>query len=197
MKKVLFKKATFLTSALKTEELPEMDLPEIATVGRSNVGKSSLINHLLRSKTVAKVSSKPGKTQRMNYFVIDDALLLVDLPGYGYAKTSKSIQHEWGVWIDKYLKAQKLKLVLFLLDARRELSDEDIEFIQWAKYAGMPLLIVITKFDKLSQKEKNVAIKRFEHDKTLSGLPLVRYSIKEGKCRDLLIHEINNALWDS
>jgi len=197
MKKVLFKKATFLTSALKTDELPEVDLPEIATVGRSNVGKSSLINHLLRSKTVAKVSSKPGKTQRINYFVIDETLLLVDLPGYGYAKTSKSLQEEWGIWIDKYLKERKLKLVLFLLDSRRELAPEDLQFVEWAKYVKMPLLLVITKFDKLSQKEKNIAIKRFENEKTLSGLPLVRYSIKEGKCRETLIHEVNNVLWDS
>ena len=130
MKKILFKKGVFLTSALKTSELPETDMPEIAVVGRSNVGKSSLINHLLRSKTIVKVSSKPGKTQRINYFVIDNALMLVDLPGYGYAKTSKSIQEEWGVWIDRYLKERKLKLILFLLDSRRELSDEDQQFLE-------------------------------------------------------------------
>ena len=92
MKKVLFKKAEFLTSALKTDELPDTKLPEIAIVGRSNVGKSSLINHLLRSKVVAKVSSTPGKTQRINYFVIDESLLLVDLPGYGYAKVPQHIR---------------------------------------------------------------------------------------------------------
>lgn len=197
MKKILFKKGVFLTSALKTSELPETALPEIAVVGRSNVGKSSLINHLLRSKTIVKVSSKPGKTQRINYFVIDDALTLVDLPGYGYAKTSKSIQEEWGVWIDRYLKERKLKLILFLLDSRRELSDEDQQFLEWAHHKNMPLLVLLTKGDKLSQREKHEALQRFEREKVLSGTPSLLYSIKEGKCREALIHEVNKALWDS
>ena len=196
MKKVEFKSAQFLTSALKTDELPELTLPEIAVVGRSNVGKSSLINHLLQSKKVAKVSSRPGKTQRINYFVIDESLLLVDLPGYGYAKTSKTLQEEWGVWIDKYLKERGLKLILFLLDSRRELTEEDRQFLEWAFYEKIPLLLVLTKGDKLSQKEKHAAFKRIENEKSLSGFPPLLYSVKEGKCRQALIHEINQVLWD-
>ncbi len=196
MKKVEFKSAQFLTSALKTDELPELTLPEIAVVGRSNVGKSSLINHLLQSKKVAKVSSTPGKTQRINYFVIDESLLLVDLPGYGYAKTSKTLQEEWGVWIDKYLKERGLKLILFLLDSRRELTEEDRQFLGWAFYEKIPLLLVLTKGDKLSQKEKHAAFKRIENEKSLSGFPPLLYSVKEGKCRQALIHEINQVLWD-
>ncbi|MCB1109667.1 MAG: YihA family ribosome biogenesis GTP-binding protein [Chlamydiia bacterium] len=196
MKKLVFKKAVFLTSALKTEELPAVALPEIAVVGRSNVGKSSLINHLLRSKTVAKVSSRPGKTQRINCFVIDDALLLVDLPGYGYAKTSKSLQEEWGVWIDKYLKERGLKLILFLIDARRDLTEEDKQFIIWAEHHCIPLLLILTKGDKLTQKEQHAMRKRLEDEKILSGFPPLLYSIKEGKCREALIHELNKALWD-
>lgn len=199
MKKILFKKGVFLTSALKTGELPDSSLPEIAIVGRSNVGKSSLINHLLRSKTVVKVSSKPGKTQRINFFVIDDVLLFVDLPGYGYAKTSKSLQEEWGVWIDKYLKKRKLHLILFLLDSRRELTDEDLQFLEWAAHKNMPLLLILTKTDKLSQKEKHQVINQIEEEKPLSRFPLLLYSIKEGKCREHLINEINKAIeaWDS
>ncbi|MCB1072127.1 MAG: YihA family ribosome biogenesis GTP-binding protein [Chlamydiia bacterium] len=196
MKKVEFKSAEFLTSALKTDELPEITLPEIAIVGRSNVGKSSLINHLLHSKKVAKVSSTPGKTQRINYFVIDESFLLVDLPGYGYAKTSKSLQEEWGVWIDKYLKERGLKLILFLLDSRRALTEEDRQFLEWAFYKNIPLLLILTKGDKLSQKEKHAAFKRIENEKSLSGFPPLLYSVKEGKCRQALIHEINQVLWD-
>ncbi|MCP5503884.1 MAG: YihA family ribosome biogenesis GTP-binding protein [Chlamydiales bacterium] len=196
MKKVEFKSAEFLTSALKTDELPEITLPEIAIVGRSNVGKSSLINHLLHSKKVAKVSSTPGKTQRINYFVIDESFLLVDLPGYGYAKTSKSLQEEWGVWIDKYLKERGLKLILFLLDSRRALTEEDRQFLEWAFYENIPLLLILTKGDKLSQKEKHAAFKRIENEKSLSGFPPLLYSVKEGKCRQALIHEINQVLWD-
>ncbi|MDN3508905.1 MAG: ribosome biogenesis GTP-binding protein YihA/YsxC [Candidatus Neptunochlamydia sp.] len=196
MKKVEFKSAQFLTSALKTDELPELTLPEIAVVGRSNAGKSSLINHLLHSKKVAKVSSTPGKTQRINYFVIDESLLLVDLPGYGYAKTSKTLQEEWGVWIDKYLKERGLKLILFLLDSRRELTEEDRQFLEWVFYEKIPLLLVLTKGDRLSQKEKHAAFKRIENEKSLSGFPPLLSSVKEGKCRQVLIHEINRVLWD-
>ena len=196
MKKVLFKKAVFLTSALKTDELPDVELPEIAVVGRSNVGKSSLINHLLRSKTVAKVSSRPGKTQRINYFVIDDSLVLVDLPGYGYAKISKSLQEDWGVWIDTYLKKRGLRLIIFLLDSRRELTIEDRQFIEWAQHINMPLLLILTKGDKLTQSERYASLRRIESEKTLSGLPPVLYSTGEGKCREALIHEVNKALWD-
>lgn len=195
MKKLEFKSVTFLTSALKTDELPDLSLPEIAIVGRSNVGKSSLINHLLHSKKVAKVSSMPGKTQRINYFLIDDAFLLVDLPGYGYAKTSKTLQEEWGIWIDRYLKKRELKLILFLIDARRELTEEDRQFLEWAFYEETPLLLILTKGDKLSQKEKHAAFKRMENEKSLSGFPPLLYSIKEGKCKQILIHEMNQILW--
>lgn len=197
MKKLEFKSAQFLTSALKTDELPDdLSLPEMAVVGRSNVGKSSLINHLLRSKKVAKVSATPGKTQRINYFVIDEALLLVDLPGYGYAKTSKTLQEEWGIWIDKYLKERGLKLILFLLDSRREMTPEDRQFLEWAFYEKIPLLLILTKGDKLSQKEKYATFKRIGSEKSLSGFPPLLYSTKEGKCREQLIHEINKVLWD-
>lgn len=196
MKDIEFRSAHFLTSALKTDELPDVKLPEVAIVGRSNVGKSSLINHLLHSKKVAKVSSTPGKTQRINYFVIDEKLLLVDLPGYGYAKTSKTLQEEWGLWIDKYLKERGLKLILFLLDSRRELTKEDRQFLQWAFYEKISLLLILTKGDKLSQKEKHATFKRIENEKSLSGFPPLLYSVKEGKCRQALIHEINQVLWD-
>lgn len=196
LKQIEFKTATFLTSALKTDELPSLDLPEIAVVGRSNVGKSSLINHLLQSKKVAKVSATPGKTERINYFIIDESLLLVDLPGYGYAKTSKSVQEEWGVWIDKYLKNRGLKLILFLLDSRREMTKEDRQFLEWAFYEKISLLLILTKGDKLNQKEIIATLKRIKDEKSLSGFPPLLYSIKEGKCRKKLIHEINNIIWD-
>ena len=191
-----FKKIHFLTSALKSNERPKLNLPEIAIVGRSNVGKSSLINHLFRSKTVAKTSSKPGKTQRINYFVVDDLFLLVDLPGYGYAKTSKKIKHEWGFWIDQYLKESQHHLLLFLLDSRRELTEEDREFIRWAKYQKKQLMVLFTKKDKLSQPMIHALQKRVELDKDLSGFSSLLYSVKEGKCREALIHELNRALWD-
>jgi len=136
------------------------------------------------------------KILRINYFVIDEALLLVDLPGYGYAKTSKTLQEEWGVWIDKYLKERGLKLIIFLLDARRELSDGDRQFIEWAQHVNIPLLLVLTKGDKLTQRERHASLKRIKGEKSLSGLPPVLYSIREGKCREALIYEVNKRLWD-
>nr|AAN10193.1 probable GTP-binding protein [Candidatus Fritschea bemisiae] len=195
MKGIKFKSASFLTSALKGEELPRLNLPEIAIVGRSNVGKSSLINHLLNAKGLAKVSSTPGKTQRINYFIVDEALLLVDLPGYGYAAASKQIQKNWGLWIDTYLKNRELKGLLFLLDSRRELTREDAQFLRWASYENLSLLLVLTKADKLSQKEKHGALKRIQEEKTLSEFPMVLYSIKRGACRNFLIDAINKMLW--
>ncbi|MCB1081317.1 MAG: YihA family ribosome biogenesis GTP-binding protein [Chlamydiia bacterium] len=177
-----FKSVQFVTSALKPEEWPVSDLPEVAIVGRSNVGKSSLINHLLQSKTVAKVSSTPGKTQRINYFLIDNTFHLVDLPGYGYAKTSKSLQKEWGQWMETYFLERPLRLVLFLIDSRREgLSLEDAQFLEWAKHHQIPLLVILTKGDKLSKRERD------EKSHLL-------YSVKEGKCREILIRKINEAL---
>lgn len=178
-----FKSVQFVTSALETEEWPISDLPEVAIVGRSNVGKSSLINHLFQSKTVAKVSSTPGKTQRINYFLIDEAFHLVDLPGYGYAKTPKALQREWGLWIETYLKKRPLKLVIFLIDSRRGLLESDKMFLEWAQHQNIPLLPIMTKADKLSKRER---------DEKSNFL----YSIKEGKCREILIRKINDFLWD-
>ena len=195
MKSIPFNVARFLTSALKTEELPETNLCEIAIAGRSNVGKSSLINHLLRSKKVAKVSSKPGKTERINYFLIDDRLFLIDLPGYGYAKTSKALQKKWGFWVDKYLQERELRLILFLLDARREWTTEDYRFLKWALHKQIPLILVLTKVDRLKQGEKDRTCKRLASKQILHRFSFILYSIKEGKCREELIYKINQVLW--
>ncbi|NGX50790.1 MAG: putative GTP-binding protein EngB [Chlamydiae bacterium] len=178
-----FKSVKFVTSALKREEWPDSDLPEVALVGRSNVGKSSLINHLFLSKSVAKVSSTPGKTQRINYFLIDEAFHLVDLPGYGYARTPKALKREWGHWIESYLRDRPLRLILFLLDSRRKLTPDDEMFLEWVKVQNIPLIPILTKADKLSKRER---------DEKSNFM----YSIKEGKCREILIRKINSVLWD-
>lgn len=165
-------------------------LNEVAIVGRSNVGKSSLINHLLKQKSVARVSSKPGKTIALNFFNIDDALILVDLPGYGYAARSQMDQLSWSESIDTYFKKRKsLKLILLLVDSRRNLTEEDAQVIRWALGHQKELLLVFTKADTLTPREKN----RIE-EKIASFQPTVTamyYSIKEGKSRDILISKIN------
>lgn len=176
-----FKSVQFVTSALEPEQWPESDLPEVAIVGRSNVGKSSLINHLFQSKTVAKVSSTPGKTQRINFFLIDESFHLVDLPGYGYAKTPKALQKEWGQWIETYLSTRPIKLILFLIDCRRGINEDDEMFLEWAKSKNILLFPIMTKADKLLTKERN----KISH---------LLYSVKEGKCRDILIAKIRSSL---
>ena len=150
MKKCTFVHGNFLGSFLTS--FPEFRskhgelLPEIAIAGRSNVGKSSLINHLLNHKNLARVSSLPGKTQTINFFNIDDTLIMADLPGYGFAKRSKTLQEEWAVGIDLYLKNRpSLKLLLLLIDSRRLPAEEELTLILWAEHYQKPILIILTK----------------------------------------------------
>lgn len=204
MKKIPFNSAVFIKSALVEKDLPNLKAPsgqpmlEIAIVGRSNVGKSSLINHLLNQKQLAKVSATPGKTQLLNFFVIDNQIALVDLPGYGYAKISKETRFEWSDKIEAYLSQRKsLALILFLLDIRRLPSQDDLTFIKWAQYHQKPLLILFTKSDKasLQERERNVseALKVLSEER--SGTFLYQhYSVKDPKARALLIENINRIL---
>jgi GTP-binding protein len=151
----------FVASAFNKESFPKMTtssgkpMPEVAIVGRSNVGKSSLINHLLRKK-LAKTSSIPGKTQSINFFSVDDQFALVDLPGYGYAKVAKQVREKWGELIDGYLQNRAtLRLILFLIDSRREMTEQDRALIDWAAFHQKPLLVIYTKADKLSVVKRN------------------------------------------
>ena len=160
MKKILFQQAHFLCSALNTSELPSLKgpngeaLPEIALVGRSNAGKSSFLNALLQSKSIAKTSSTPGKTQRINFFLVDEFFLLVDLPGYGYAKAPKRQIASWSCAIDNYLNHRShLKALLLMLDIRRNPSQEDLALIAWALSKDISLFAIFTKSDKLSDAQ--------------------------------------------
>lgn len=168
-------------------------LPEIALVGRSNVGKSSLINHLLRLKDLAHVSSVPGKTVTLNYYKIDDHLVIVDLPGYGFAKRSQKDQLQWSENIDHYFNQRTtLKLVLLLVDSRRELSLEDRQIAYWALQHQKPLLLIFTKSDTIKAHEKKAVTEKASI--LLPSTPSMYYSIQDGKSRDLLIAKINNLL---
>lgn len=146
-----------------TSALPENDKPEVAFVGKSNVGKSSLINSLMNRKALARTSSQPGKTQTINYYNINDALYFVDLPGYGYAKTSETIRQKWGKAVEGYLMGSKqLKLVFLLIDIRHEPSNNDKIMYDWIVYHGFSPVIVATKLDKLkrSQVQKHIEMIR-------------------------------------
>lgn len=137
-----------------TSKLPATALPEIAFAGRSNVGKSSLINVLINRKGLARTSSQPGKTQTINFYNVNKELYFVDLPGYGFAKTSKAEQAKWGVMIDKYLRTSgQLKTVFLLIDIRHEVKNSDKEMFDWIKQNGYEPVIIATKADKITRNQ--------------------------------------------
>lgn len=161
-------------------------LPEIAIIGRSNVGKSSLINHFFNNKTLAKVSSVPGKTQTVNLFSVDDEVLFVDLPGYGFAKVPKELRAEWGPMMEGYLhKRESLALVLFLFDLRRLPSPEDIAMLKWLIKFKNSVIVVFTKSDKIpvynQKKTAESILKELNVD-----VPFVIFSTKDGLCKEVL-----------
>ncbi|MBQ4283180.1 MAG: YihA family ribosome biogenesis GTP-binding protein [Lachnospira sp.] len=142
-----------------TSTVPETDMPEVAFAGKSNVGKSSLINALMNRKSYARTSSQPGKTQTINYYNINDAMYLVDLPGYGYANVSEAVKAKWGKMVEKYLRVSKqLKQVFLLIDIRHDPSANDKMMYDWIVASGYRPVIVATKLDKLkrSQVDKHV-----------------------------------------
>lgn len=148
------KKATFVVSNSDYRKCPDTELPEYAFIGRSNVGKSSLINMLTGIKGLAKTSAQPGKTQLINHFLIDDKWYLVDLPGYGYARTAKTSREKWQKMIADYiLKRKQLANVFVLVDSRIPPQNIDLEFIRFLGQNGVPLSIVFTKIDKQKQRE--------------------------------------------
>ena len=142
-----------------TSKLPETGRSEVAFAGKSNVGKSSLINGLMNRKSLARTSSQPGKTQTINFYNVNDAMYLVDLPGYGYAKVSVSEKEKWGKMIERYLHTSKtLKAVFLLIDIRHDPSANDKQMYDWILHNGYEPIIIATKLDKLkrSQVQKNI-----------------------------------------
>lgn len=154
-------KAEFMTSAVKTEQFPNTMLPEIVLSGRSNVGKSSFINSMVRRNGLAHTSSRPGKTQTLNFFNIDDRMIFVDVPGYGYAKVSKKQREEFGAMIENYFETRKqIKLAVLLVDFRHEPSEDDVIMYNFLKYYDIPTIVVATKVDKVnrSQHQKHTKV---------------------------------------
>jgi len=150
------KTAEFVTSAVKPGQYPEANLPEIAFAGRSNVGKSSLINTLVNRKRLVKTSSTPGRTQLINFFIVNQSFYLVDLPGYGYARVPAAVKKKWGPMIEGYLKERaSLQAVTLILDIRRNPGDEERNFIDWLHLYRIPVILVLTKADKLSKNKQN------------------------------------------
>ena len=148
--------ADILLSAANKSHYPQDDIPEVALAGRSNVGKSSFINTLLNRKNLARTSGKPGKTQLLNFFNVDDKLRLVDVPGYGYARVSKKEREKWGRMIEEYLTSREnLKAVVSLVDFRHETSADDVQMYEFLKYYEIPVILVATKADKIPRGKWN------------------------------------------
>ena len=157
------KKAELEAVAVKPAQYPADDLPEIAFAGRSNVGKSSLLNLLTGRKKLAKVSGSPGKTRTINFYLIGGSFRIVDLPGYGYAKVSRSVTEDWGRMMEQYLTGREgLRKVVQLVDIRHEPTGQDIQMYEYLKHYGLSGLVAATKADKISrsQASKNIAMIR-------------------------------------
>jgi GTP-binding protein len=170
----MIKQAKFIISNTDVTKCPAPDRPEYAFIGRSNVGKSSLINMLTGQKNLAKVSEKPGKTQLINHFIINESWYLVDLPGYGYAKTSISVKEKFQKLISRYiLNRENLYCLFVLIDIRHEAQKIDIEFITWLGENEVPFAIIFTKADKLGKVTiaKNIGVYSLELKKIFDELP--------------------------
>jgi len=196
-----FKSARFIKTAILSKDYPVLRdlsgeiLPEIAVAGRSNVGKSSLLNHLFQSRGLVKTSSKPGKTQALNFFTLDDELCFVDLPGYGYAKVPLNVRRKWGPMIQGYLEnREQLKLLLFLFDIRRKPNEEDLQLMEWAHYRQLPTLLVLTKVDKVKQNEKKANTKTALEAFCVENLKKVHYSVTKNVGRKELMYMITEAM---
>lgn len=157
---MIIKKAELETVAVRRNQYPEDTMPEVAFAGRSNVGKSSLLNLLTGRKSLARVSGNPGKTRTINFYRINDAFRVVDLPGYGYAKVSKSVTENWGAMMEEYFQnRQGLKKVVQLVDIRHAPSAQDQQMYEYLRHYGLDGIVVATKADKVSRNELQTCIK--------------------------------------
>ena len=198
---MVIKSAEFVISNSRVEKCPTTGLPEYAFIGRSNVGKSSLINMLTARKGLAMTSQKPGKTQLINHFIINDAWYLVDLPGYGYARLGKDSRDSLRRMIEDYvLERKELVLLFVLLDCRHEPQKIDLEFIQWLGEEGVPFALVFTKADKLSKGRLAANVEAYKaklHEEWEELPPIFVTSSEERMGRDELlsyIEEVNTTL---
>ncbi|MFH1051951.1 MAG: ribosome biogenesis GTP-binding protein YihA/YsxC [bacterium] len=156
--------ADFILGTTKKEEFPKSKLPEVAFSGRSNVGKSSLLNSIVLRKNLAHISSTPGKTQQINFFSVENKWIFADLPGFGYAKVSKTLRQDWQKMIYDYLTDRNnLKLVCLLVDSRHEPMDSDLAIIEFLENSQKKFIIIMTKTDKISDKLVNERKKQFEY----------------------------------
>ena len=184
--------ASFIGSFFAMEQLPGDRLPQVAVAGRSNVGKSSLLNQIVGQRKLAKVSSTPGRTRSLNFFKVDDRFYLVDLPGYGFAKVSKSMRAEWGQLIEEYLtRGEQLLGLVLLLDCRRDPTEQDWELIGWLAERELPVMVAVTKSDKLTRDKLNRKLHQIEQE---LGVPALGFSTVSGIGRRELLAAVRGLV---
>lgn len=185
--------ARFVKSAKQANDFPKDRKPEIAFCGRSNSGKSSLLNALTNSQGLARTSSSPGRTQLINFFLVDGQTYYVDLPGYGYAKVPKGIRDTWGEMIENYLRNREpLKLAIMLVDSRIPPTDSDRTMKEWLDHFGIPNLVVLTKSDKISRNEMTKALRTCAE--TLQTKEIIAFSAITGFGKDAVLKKIRDAI---
>ncbi len=189
-------KVEFIKSAVKPSDFIADGRPQIVFAGKSNVGKSSVINKLLNRKNFARVGAAPGKTVHINYFLVDGAAYLVDLPGYGYAKVSKAERDRWGRLMEQYFgRLELITMGVMIVDARHRPTADDVTMAEWFKYAGCPVAVVANKIDKVKSSEKEGNLELIK--KTLDfpeNTPVIPFSAEKGTNRELLAAELERAV---
>ena len=183
----------FITSADCLKTCPEFNLPEIAMIGRSNVGKSSFINTITSRKNIARTSNTPGKTRLINLYKVNEKFIIADLPGYGYAKVSKTEQNKWKANLEEYiLNRHELKLIIQLIDARHEVQNNDIQMREWLNFHNMNIVTVATKIDTIS---KNQVMKSVQNISNTLNTKVIAFSSKTGAGKDEILNlldDLNN-----
>jgi GTP-binding protein len=174
---------------------PESSLPEIAFAGRSNVGKSSLLNRLIHRKKMARVSNTPGRTREVNFFRVNDAFILVDLPGYGYARVSKEKRAEWRPLIEGFMRSsEQLRGIVLLLDVRHDPTKDDRLMLDFLSEVGVPTIVVLTKIDKLTAKQRAEQIFSISRDLALDSEQVIAFSAVTGEGRNELAEAVEGLL---
>ena len=187
---------SFIKSAFKESHYPPPDRPEVAFAGRSNVGKSSLINVIVNRKKMTRTSSRPGRTQALNFYTVGDRMYLVDLPGYGFARVPLEVKKSWGNMVETYFRKRiNLKAVVVILDIRREPSEGDKDLLHWLNHYGIDSIPVLTKADKLSRQKVIARAKQIGRDleRISPGEPTI-FSAKTRVGRDEVWKKIRNSL---
>ena len=187
------KKAEFETSAVNAAQYPQNDYPHVAMVGKSNVGKSSLINAMTNRNKLARVSGQPGKTRLINFFRINDTFYLVDLPGYGFARVAGPEKERWGAMINEYLKkVPRLKCMILIVDIRHDPTAEDRQMAEWIRYYRIPVLLAVSKSDKLGKTRVKPRAAQIRRQLGFSDeVPVISYSAVSGYGMEDLLNQLD------